>query len=150
MYKEYLTKFIIHSQETRNVREIPQGLQPARFLCPWGFSRQRYWSGLPCPPSNDLPHPGIKPRSPTLQVDSFLSEPPGQAQYDKRCIQNPFFLNLGMRQKIFAFTISIQHCTGCPSQYNKAFKNKGMGLEKLSIQLLITRKQMVSRQVKCP
>ena len=21
-----------------------------RLLCPWGFSRQEYWSGLPCPP----------------------------------------------------------------------------------------------------
>ena len=26
-----------------------------------GFSRQGYWSGLPCPPSEDLPDPGIKP-----------------------------------------------------------------------------------------
>ena len=25
-----------------------------------GFSRQEYWSGLPCPPPRDLPHPGIK------------------------------------------------------------------------------------------
>ena len=24
------------------------GLQPARLLCPWGFSRQEYWNGLPC------------------------------------------------------------------------------------------------------
>ena len=23
----------------------PHGLQPARLLCPWGFSRQEYWSG---------------------------------------------------------------------------------------------------------
>ena len=36
-----------------------------------GFSRQEYWSGLPCPPSEDLPNPGIEPRSPTLQVDSL-------------------------------------------------------------------------------
>ena len=28
------------------------------------FSRQGYWNGLPCPPSGDLPNPGIKPRSP--------------------------------------------------------------------------------------
>jgi len=28
-----------------------------------GFSRQEYWSGVPCPPSGDLPHPGIKPTS---------------------------------------------------------------------------------------
>ena len=31
----------------------PRGLPPARFLCPWGFSRQEYWSGLPCPPPGD-------------------------------------------------------------------------------------------------
>ena len=36
-----------------------------------GFSRQEYWSGLPCPPPGDLPDPGIKPASPTLQVDSL-------------------------------------------------------------------------------
>ena len=26
-----------------------------------GFSRQEYWSGLPCPPLGDPPDPGIKP-----------------------------------------------------------------------------------------
>jgi len=40
------------------------------------FSRQEYWSGLPCPLSGDLPDPGIKPRSPTLQADYLPSEPP--------------------------------------------------------------------------
>ena len=29
-----------------------------------GFSRQEYWSGLPCPPPGDLPNPGIKPTPP--------------------------------------------------------------------------------------
>ena len=28
-----------------------------------GFSRQEYWTGLSCPPSGDLPNPGIKPAS---------------------------------------------------------------------------------------
>ena len=28
-----------------------------------GFSRQEYWSGLPCPPPGDLPNPGINPAS---------------------------------------------------------------------------------------
>ena len=28
---------------------------------PMGFSRQEYWSGLPCPPLGDLPNPGIEP-----------------------------------------------------------------------------------------
>ena len=56
----------------------PRGLQPTRLLCPWGFSRQSYWSRLPCPPSGDLPNPGIKPRSPTFKVDSLLTEPLGK------------------------------------------------------------------------
>ena len=30
---------------------------------PVGFSRQEYWSGLPCSPPGDLPNPGIKPIS---------------------------------------------------------------------------------------
>ena len=42
-------------------------------LC-MGFSRQEYWSRLPCPPPGDLPNPGIEPRSPTLQADSLLSQ----------------------------------------------------------------------------
>ena len=28
-----------------------------------GFSRQEYWSGLPCLPPGDLPEPGIEPQS---------------------------------------------------------------------------------------
>ena len=42
-----------------------------------GFSRQEYWSGLPCPPPGDLPDPGIEPRSPASQEDSLPSEPSG-------------------------------------------------------------------------
>ena len=48
------------------------------LLCPEGFSRQEYWSGLPCPLPGDLPNPGVKSRYPALQVDSLLSEPPGK------------------------------------------------------------------------
>ena len=51
---------------------------PGRLLCPWWFSQKEYWSGLPCSPPEDLPNPGIEPRSPTLQADSLLSEPPGK------------------------------------------------------------------------
>ena len=51
------------------------------------FSRQEYWSGieeywstrvLPFPSPGYLPNPGIKPRSPTLQADTLLSELPGK------------------------------------------------------------------------
>ena len=40
-----------------------------------GLSRQEYWSGMPCPPSGDLPDPGIEPAFPVtlaLQADSLL------------------------------------------------------------------------------
>ena len=45
---------------------------------PMGFSRQEYWSRLPCPSPGDLPNPGVEPRSPALQADSFPGEPPGK------------------------------------------------------------------------
>ena len=43
---------------------------------PMEFSRQEYWSGLPCRSPGDLPNPGIEPRFPALQVDSLPTEPP--------------------------------------------------------------------------
>ena len=45
-----------------------------------GFSRQEHWSGLLFPSPEDLPNPGIEPRSPALQADSLLSELPGKAK----------------------------------------------------------------------
>ena len=33
---------------------------------------------MPCPPPGALPNRAIEPRSPTLQADSFQSEPPGK------------------------------------------------------------------------
>ena len=37
------------------------------------FSRQDYWSGLPCPPPGDLLNPGIKPMSPALANMFFIT-----------------------------------------------------------------------------
>ena len=62
----------------------PHGLQPARLLCPWGFSRQEHWSGLPCPPPEGLPKPGIEPRSTSLQADSLQSDPPRKIKIGHR------------------------------------------------------------------
>ena len=49
---------------------VPQCPKSRPFVTPWtvapqaslsiGFSRQEYWSGLPFPPSGDLPDPGIE------------------------------------------------------------------------------------------
>ena len=59
-------------------------LMLTRFSCVWlfeilwtvahqaslsmGFSRQEYWSQLPCPPLGDLPDPGIEPASLTSRA----------------------------------------------------------------------------------
>ena len=42
------------------------------------FSRSKYWSGKPFPSPGDLPNPGIKLRTPTLQADSLPAEPQGK------------------------------------------------------------------------
>ena len=58
------------------------------FAAPWtvahqahpslGFSRQEYWNGSPFPSPEELPYPGIEPRSPALQAGALPSEPPGK------------------------------------------------------------------------
>ena len=48
------------------------------------FSRKEYWSGLPFPSPEDLPNPGIEPRSPALQAFSLPSGLPGKPGIDSR------------------------------------------------------------------
>ena len=45
-----------------------------------GFSRQEYWSELPCPPPGDLPKPGIEPTSPALAGGFFTTSATWEAQ----------------------------------------------------------------------
>ena len=47
------------------------------------FSMQEYWSGYPFLSPRDLPNPGIKPRSSTLQADSFPVKPQGKSNTGK-------------------------------------------------------------------
>ena len=54
-----------------------------------GIPQARILEWVDSPFSRDLPDPGIKPRSPALQADSLLSEPPGfpsRAQTHVLCI----------------------------------------------------------------
>ena len=44
---------------------------------PMGFSRHKYWSGLPFPSPGDHPDPGIEPGPPALQAGTLPSEPSG-------------------------------------------------------------------------
>ena len=64
------------------------------------FSRQESWSGLPFPPPEDLPDPGIKPESLASQASSalagrfFTTVPPGKPKclLDIRCLIYDGFL----------------------------------------------------------
>ena len=60
------------------------------FVTPWTavcqallsmrFFRQEYWSGLPFPPPQNLPDPGIEPTSLALAGGFFTTDPPGKPQ----------------------------------------------------------------------
>ena len=45
----------------------PMGCNPPGFSV-HGILRQGFWSGLPCPPPEDLPNPGIEPKSPVASA----------------------------------------------------------------------------------
>ena len=63
------------SEELRKLRSVSVSLSVVSdsFATPWtvalqaplsmGFSRQEYWTGLPCPSPGDLPDPGMEPGS---------------------------------------------------------------------------------------
>ena len=83
--RQRLKETELHAEISESESEVAQCAR--LFATPWtvayqappsmGFSRQEYWSGLPFPSPGDLPHPGIKPGSPSLQADALPSEPPG-------------------------------------------------------------------------
>ena len=50
---------------------------PSGYLVHGDSPGKNNWSGLPSPPPEALPSPGIEPRSPALQVASLPSEPRG-------------------------------------------------------------------------
>ena len=63
-----------------------------QLVCPWGLSRQEYWSGLPCPPPGDHPHPGIKPASlkfPTLAGGFFTTSATWEVPICRVVVQSP-------------------------------------------------------------
>ena len=110
----------------------PHELQPTRLLCPWGFSRQEYWSDLPCPPPGDLPNPGIKPWSPSLLVDSLPSELPGKTI-------NTGVDSLSLLQGIFPTQESKQSLLHCKQiLYQLSYQGLGplyCNFEKICIQI---------------
>ena len=63
-----------------------------------GFSRQEYWSGLPCCPPGDLPDPGIEPMSLTSAALAswFFSSTAWEAQWDREDTDYTHILGSGV------------------------------------------------------
>ena len=79
-YNDGCISLYVHAKLLQPCLALCNAMDCIAFQVPlaMGFSRQEYWSELPCPPPEDLPNPGVEPRSPTLEVNSLLSEPPGK------------------------------------------------------------------------
>ena len=79
-----------------------------------GFSRQEYWRGLPCPPPEDLPNPGIKLASlmsPALAGGFFTSsagKPKLQVRSCYSLHQNPQWLPSQIKKSL---ELSTRHPT---------------------------------------
>ena len=83
---------IVKESESRSV--VSNSLQPHGLYSPWTSPGQNTGVGGPFPSLGDLPNPGIKPRSPTLQADSLPAEPPGKSK-------NTAVGSLSLLQRIF-------------------------------------------------
>ena len=55
-----------------------------------GFSRQEYWSGLPCLPPGDFTDPVIEPAPPALACKFFTTEPLGKTNSTSKWYQIHF------------------------------------------------------------
>ena len=53
-------------------------LEPTKENLQKQMATQEYWGGLSFPSPEDLPNPGIEPRSPALQANSLPAEPLGK------------------------------------------------------------------------
>ena len=80
-----------------------------------GSSRPEYWSELPFPSPGDLPSPGIKPGSPSLQADSLLSEPQGSPSFISPSV------NYASETVIWSHRFSAPSCTTW-WRFEKAFQ----------------------------
>ena len=71
----------IYESESVSHSVMSDSLGPTKLLCPWNSSDKNTGVGSHSLLWGNLPDPGIKPGSPALQADSFLSEPPGKPIY---------------------------------------------------------------------
>ena len=109
-----------------------------------GFSRQEYWSGLPCPPPGDLPNRGSEPASPALQVNSLSGGPPGKPHMP---VETPLSLCDNQTAPI-PFTYSHSNCPLWGS-IGLAWEHNCLGKEKPETQKEVIRPRTYPKLVLC-
>ena len=93
----YLFSTFVHAKSFSHVWLFAT-LWPVACQAPlsMGFSRQEYWSGLPCPPPGDLPQPQIKPEPSEVAGRFFNPSVTWEALewhiFASFCIFNPTFI----------------------------------------------------------
>ena len=109
-----------------------------------GFSRQRYWSGLPCPPPGDLPDPGIESESlkSSALVDKFFTTSAtwkALCRCKKHLTKHNILLWLNNKKKIsqqIKYWRNVPHIT--KAMYDKLIANITINGEELKVLLLIS------------
>ena len=79
-----------------------------------GFSRQEYWSGLPCPPSGDLPNPGIELVSLALTGRFFITRVTWACVHKYTDTQQKANTMLLLPKRIFPLLCFFCHCLFFP------------------------------------
>ena len=114
----------VHSTKDEKVK-VSQScptLRPHGLDSPWNSP------GQPFPSSGDLPNPGIEPRSPSLQVDSLPTEPPGKPK-------NTGVGSLSLLQRMFLTQESnwgLLHCRRI--LYQLSFEGSSSRMRNLSLE----------------
>ena len=91
---KHFTSANIHESESHSV--LSNSLQPHGLYSPWNSSGQNTGVGSLSLLQGNLPHPGIEPRSPALQVDSLPAEPPRKPENQFHIINIPVYCDLGL------------------------------------------------------
>ena len=100
-----------------------------------GILQARTLQWVAMPSSWDLTNPGIEPRSPSLQVDSLPSEPPGKPK-------NTGVGSLSLLQGIFptqGWNPGLPHCRQIPAKPPGKHKNTGVGSLTLLLRIFPTQ-----------
>ena len=135
LYVNYTSIFKIGGGGGLVAKSCPTLVTPWTVACQaplsMRFSRQEYQSGLPFFPPENLPNPGIKPRSPVLQADSLPTELQGKQ----------LFKLLGLWQSVGLMTaspISYQSQAICASPSGGSHDRWGSNcVHKLLLRMLV-------------